>query len=290
MAEFVAQKDVVDVRANYYFYRQDDDVTDNDDNEIPCGNERRPSHYALSDIFCYIGYNDVTPAESTSNGYWGRDHGDNDGIPPDGGLRTAWGLYPIGGQFDDGSFTSTSGQDMGLKGAGIQPILLSSYTHFMIAEWSLANGDAETARQFLASGLAESFSKVTGFAAEMGAAGAVEFRSGASVDETAFLGSLTDNINAYIDYVAGTGATSLWNTTDDKMGLLVQEYFLALWGNGVEAYNTFRRTDKPTDLQPLLKTANNDMIQSFFYPRTEVDNNNQLTQKGDHLVKVFWDN
>ena len=45
MAEFVAQKDVVDVRANYYFYRQDDDVTDNDDNEIPCGNERRPSHY-----------------------------------------------------------------------------------------------------------------------------------------------------------------------------------------------------------------------------------------------------
>jgi hypothetical protein len=290
MAEFVAQKDVVDVRANYYFYRQDDDVTDNDDNEIPCGNERRPSHYALSDIFCYIGYNDVTPAQSTSNGYWGRDHGDNDGIPPDGGLRTAWGLYPIGGQFDDGSFTSTSGQDMGLKGAGIQPILLSSYTHFMIAEWSLANGDAETARQFLASGLAESFSKVTGFAAEMGAAGAVEFRSGASIDETAFLGSLTDNINAYIDYVAGTGATSLWNTTDDKMGLLVQEYFLALWGNGVEAYNTFRRTDKPTDLQPLLKTANNDMIQSFFYPRTEVDNNNQLTQKGDHLVKVFWDN
>ena len=290
LAEFVAQKDVVDVRANYYFYRQDDDVTDNDDNEIPCGNERRPSHYALSDIFCYIGYNDVTPSESTSNGYWGRDHGDNDGIPPDGGLRTAWGLYPIGGQFDDGSFTSTSGQDMGLKGAGIQPILLSSYTHFMIAEWSLANGDTETARQFLASGLAESFSKVTGFAAEMGNAGAVEFRSGASIDETAFLGSLTDNINAYIDYVAGTGATSLWNTTDDKMGLLVQEYFLALWGNGVEAFNTFRRTDKPTDLQPLLKTANNDMIQSFFYPRTEVDNNNQLTQKGDHLVKVFWDN
>ena len=56
------QKDVVDVRANYYFYRQDDDDTDNDDNEIPCGNERRPSHYSL-EIFCYIGYNDVTPSE-----------------------------------------------------------------------------------------------------------------------------------------------------------------------------------------------------------------------------------
>ena len=290
MAEFVAQKDVTDVRANYYFYRQDSNVSNNDDNEIPCGNERRPDHYSLSEIFCYIGYNDVTPSLSTSNGYWGRDHGDDDGIPPDGGLRTAPGLYPIGGQFDDGSFTATSGNQMGLKGAGIQPILLSSYTHFMIAEWNLVNGNTEVARQFLASGLAESFSKVTGFAAEMGNAAAVEFRSSASISETEFLGSLQANIDAYIDYVAGTGATSLWNTTNDKMGLLVQEYFLALFGNGVEAYNTFRRTDKPSDLQPLLKTANNDMIQSFFYPRTEVDNNNQLNQKSDHLQKVFWDN
>lgn len=290
MAEFVAQKDVTDIRANYYFYRQDGNVSNNDDNEIPCGNERRPDHYSLSEIFCYIGYNDVTPSKSTSNGYWGRDHGDNDGIPPDGGLRTASGLYPIGGQFDDGSFTATSGNQMGLKGAGIQPILLSSYTHFMIAEWNLVNGNTEVARQFLASGLAESFSKVTGFAAEMGNAAAVEFRSSASISETEFLGSLQANIDAYIDYVAGTGATSLWNTTNDKMGLLVQEYFLALFGNGVEAYNTFRRTDKPSDLQPLLKTANNDMIQSFFYPRTEVDNNNQLNQKSDHLQKVFWDN
>ena len=179
---------------------------------------------------------------------------------------------------------------MGLKGAGIQPILLSSYTHFMIAEWNLANGNTETARQFLASGLAESFSKVTGFAAEMGNAAAVEFRSGATANEADFTTDLQANIDAYIDYVAGTDSSSLWNTSSDKMGLLVQEYLLALFGNGVEAYNTFRRTDKPSDLQPLLKTSNNDMITSFYYPRTEVDNNNQLTQKATHEVKVFWDN
>ena len=290
MAEMVSAKSVQDVRANYYFYRQDDDVSDNDDNEIPCGNERRPGHYSLSEIFCYIGYNDITPSESTSNGYWGRDHGDDDGIPPDGGLRTAFGLYPIGGAFDDGQTTSVAGNQMGLKGAGVQPILLSSYTHFMIAEWSLANGNTETARQFLASALTESFSKVTGFAAEMGNAAAVEFRSGATVDEADFTSGLQANIDAYIDYVAGSGANSLWNTTSDKMGLLVQEYLIALFGNGVEAYNTFRRTDKPSDLQPLLKTANTDMITSFYYPRTEVDNNNQLTQKASHEVKVFWDN
>ena len=290
MAEMVSQKSVTDVRANYYFYRQDDDVTDNDDNEIPCGNERRPGHYSLSEIFCYIGYNDISPAESTSNGYWGRDHGDNDGIPPDGGLRTAFGLYPIGGAFDDGQTTSVTGHPMGLKGAGIQPILLSSYTHFMIAEWNLANGNTETARQFLASGLAESFSKVTGFAAEMGNAAAIEFRSGATASEADFTTDLQANIDAYIDHVAGSGSSSLWNTSSDKMSLLVQEYLLALFGNGVEAYNTFRRTDKPSGLQPLLKSSNNDMITSFYYPRTEVDNNNQLTQKATHEVKVFWDN
>jgi len=290
MAEMVATKDVTDVRANYYFYRQDDDVTDNDDNEIPCGNERRPGHYSLTETFCYIGYNDITPAESTSNGYWGRDHGDNDGIPPDGGLRTAYGMYPIGGAFDDGQTTSVAGNQMGLKGAGIQPILLSSYTHFMIAEWNLANGNTETARQFLASALTESFSKVTGFAAEMGNAAAVEFRSGATANEADFTTGLQANIDAYVDHVAGAGASSLWNTSSDKMGLLVQEYLIALFGNGVEAYNTFRRTDKPSDLQPLLKSVNNDMIQSFYYPRTEVDNNNQLNQKATHEVKVFWDN
>ena len=290
MAEMVSQKGVKDVRANYYFYRQDDDVTDNDDNEIPCGNERRPAHYSISEIFCYIGYNDITVSESTSNGYWGRDHGDNDGIPPDGGLRTAFGLYPIGGAFDDGQTTSVAGNQMGLKGAGIQPILLSSYTHFMIAEWNLANGNTETARQFLSSALTESFSKVTGFAAEMGSPAATDFRSGATEDLADFTTGLQANIDAYIDFVAGSGPSSLWNTTSDKMGLLVQEYLLALFGNGVEAYNTFRRTDKPSDLQPLLKTSNTDMITSFYYPRTEVDNNNQLTQKATHEVKVFWDN
>ena len=101
---------------------------------------------------------------------------------------------------------------------------------------------------------------------------------------------IRDSIDAYVDHVAGAGASSLWNTSSDKMGLLVQEYLIALFGNGVEAYNTFRRTDKPSDLQPLLKSVNNDMIQSFYYPRTEVDNNNQLNQKATHEVKVFWDN
>ena len=32
----------------------------------------------------------------TADGYFGRAHGDSDGIPPDGEIRTNWGL-PYGG-------------------------------------------------------------------------------------------------------------------------------------------------------------------------------------------------
>ena len=292
MNEFVGKKNVADIRAAYYFYRQDDDVTDNDDNEIPCGNERRPSHYGPDEIFCYIGYNDIDPGSSSSAGYWGRDHGDNDGIPPDGGLRTAYGIYPFGGRFDDGAAIAVAGREEGLRGAGMSPVMLSAYTHFMIAEWHMANGNEADARAFLQSGIEQSFEKVTTFAADQGNAGAVNFRGATGAAQlSTWNDGIASSISAYVEEVCGSGnAASLWATSSDKMGLIINEYRLALFGNGVEAYNTFRRTDKPEGLQPLLKSSNNDFITSFFYPRTEVDNNNNISQKADHTQRVFWDN
>ena len=287
MNEFVGKKNVADIRAAYYFYRQDDDVTDNDDNEIPCGNERRPSHYGPDEIFCYIGYNDIDPGSSSSAGYWGRDHGDNDGIPPDGGLRTAYGIYPFGGRFDDGAAIAVAGREEGLRGAGMSPVMLSAFTHFMIAEWHMVNNNPGLAKQFLLSGIGQSFEKVTTFAADQGNAGAINFRGATGAAELdAWNSGIASSIAAYVAEV-----DAMWEAPNsDKMGLIVNEYRLALFGNGVEAYNTFRRTDKPDGLQPLLKSSNNDFILSLFYPRTEVDNNNNISQKADHLVPVFWDN
>ena len=43
-------------------------------------------------------------ASKPANGYWGRDHGNDNGIPPDGFKRTLRGVYPAGGAFDDSSF------------------------------------------------------------------------------------------------------------------------------------------------------------------------------------------
>ena len=84
-------------------------------------------------------------------GYWGRHHGNDEGIPPDNFTRTAVGVYPAGGSFDNqpdipnydnyGSLGATAagikgavGLGNGTGGAGIWPIYLSSYVHFMKAE------------------------------------------------------------------------------------------------------------------------------------------------------------
>ena len=59
--------------------------------------------------------------------------GDNSGIPPDGNIRTTWGIYPAGGEFDANQGTSVS-LNRGGNGAGIQPIWQSAFTDFLKAE------------------------------------------------------------------------------------------------------------------------------------------------------------
>ena len=178
---------------------------------MPCSSEARPSHYAPTDVFCYIGY---LNSNVSSIGYWGRDHGDNDGIPPDGGLRTSFGLYPVGGKFDDGSATSVSGRSDGLAGAGISPIFLSSFTHFMIAEWQTQQGI--DARATLEAGIRLSLDKVINFASDSGnpaaAAAAQDF---------------TSEIEKYVEHVCGaSNAASLWATVLIKWTSLLENTLL----------------------------------------------------------------
>lgn len=116
-------KNFVDPRIRYYFYRQVS-ATTTDVNELFCINVTPPAHYA-GFPFCAVG-----------DGYWGRDFGDFSGIPPDNFKRTATGVYPAGGNFDNSSFAAVN-QNMGLRGAGILPIMNSAFTEFMKAEAAL---------------------------------------------------------------------------------------------------------------------------------------------------------
>jgi hypothetical protein len=63
-----------------------------------------------------------------------------------------------------------------------------------------------------------------------------------------------------------------------------------LFGNGIDAFNTYRRTGKPENLQGGLISNIGKAYRSFTYPSQYVTRNANATQKPDNAVQVFWDN
>lgn len=261
----------LDPRRRFYFYRQRTNYADVNEQTCECSTENRPNHYSDEMPFCLV---------YSSGGYWGRDHGDNSGIPPDGSYRTTWGVYPAGGEFDASQGTSVN-YNRGGKGAGIDPIWISAFTYFAQAEAAQAlnitvNGDA---RSLLEKGVRASIAKVTGFPATVG------------VTVQTSLVPTTAAIQAYVDKVLQLydGATS----NDEKLNVIMKEYYLACWGNGIEPYNNYRRTGCPNNLQPVKSNPTPGFfIRSFSYPSVYVNRNiNAPSQKrpGQEANKVFWD-
>ena len=254
-----------DPRRRYYFYRQRA-VGPQNTVEQSCYGTLPPAHIGFTNIYCNL--NDF----ATFPGYWGRDHGYDFGIPPDTTLRTAWGLYPVGGQFDDNSFTPIADRSIGTKGAGIEPIMLSSFVHFMLAEMALETSFSGNAADLLEDGIRQSIAKV------------MNFRS--ALADSDYVPS-SDNVDAYVTEIMDRYNAA---NADGKLNIIEKEYFKALFGNGVEAYNTFRRTGKPDDGQPLVREPVNNYLRSFFYPDDYTLFNTNATQKDDVVTKVFWDN
>jgi len=260
MNELVYSKSVPDPRLRYYFYRQSDRSAANTV-EQACFGTLPPAHYGF-----------VIPYCSLDDGFWGRDHGDDGGIPPDTSLRITWGVYPVGGNFDDDSFVPIADRNIGLVGKGISPIMLSSYVDFMLAEANLTMSTSGDARTYLTNGMTKSINKVMDF--------------GSGIADVSLIPTSSE-ISTYTDEVLSLydGAT----TPDAKLNVVVKEYFIALFGNGVEAYNTYRRTGKPEALQPLRKDVTDKFIRSFYYPTDYVNQNSNASQKPDVYQKVFWD-
>jgi hypothetical protein len=151
--------------------------------------------------------------------------------------------------------------------------MLSSYVDFMLAESALTLGTSGNARTYLESGIRKSIDKVMNFSPE-------------NVDSDFVPSSAA--IDNYVATVLSMydGASS----DDERLDVIVKEYFLALFGNGIEAYNTYRRTGKPGNLQSTKISAPGDFIRSFFYPQTFVSQNSKVNQKVDQSTQVFWDN
>ncbi|SHO61426.1 SusD/RagB family nutrient-binding outer membrane lipoprotein [Algoriphagus zhangzhouensis] len=272
MWHLTEEKGFDDPRARFYFYRQ---VLVNSTNvdEIECIGQIAPPHYLAGGfIYCLPG----------ERGYWGRDHLDPDGIPPDGLKRTMWGIYPVAGRFDDDSATPVNNPTLGGQGAGIYPIMTASNVDFMLAEAALEiDGDAATAKEYLLSGIQKHMDYVTDFA--LSSAG-----SGDVTDYYSELGGmdvLDDQIADYIDYVS-----SEYDGASNKMYIIGREYWIGLFGNGVEAYNLYRRTGEPGNMQPGLEQDPGNFPRSFLYPNTYMVTNTNAVQKSGLDAQVFWDN
>ena len=76
----------------------------------------------------------------------------------------------------------------------------------------------------------------------------------------------------------------------NPMDIVGKEYYKALWGNGLEAYNMYRRTSAPRNMQPTLQTGSGPWIRAMVYPSVFANLNSSATQKDLNVVnKVFWD-
>jgi hypothetical protein len=75
----------------------------------------------------------------------------------------------------------------------------------------------------------------------------------------------------------------------NKLDVVGKEFYLSLWGNGIEAYNLYRRTGTPTDLQPTLAVNSGKFFRSLIYPATFVNLNTSVEQKNANDIRVFWD-
>jgi len=70
----------------------------------------------------------------------------------------------------------------------------------------------------------------------------------------------------------------------------MKEYYIALWGNGLDAYNNYRRTGKPENMQFTQEADPGAFNRSMIYPSVHVNLNQNAAQKSSQAVQVFWDN
>ena len=236
-------------------------------------------------------------------GYWGRHHGNDEGTPPDNFTRTATGVYPSGGSFDNlddigdydtvgslGGLNALAGQvwqGNGGGGQGIWPIYLSSYVKFMKAEAAMWTGDVAMARTYMEAGMNESITKVMSMASVDAEADSAMFPTSSMV--SAFVADVMAQFDAapMTSALDGLG----WPVEKDKLDILGEQYFVAMYGGANDAWNFIRRTGHPRTLSRGLMDNNESgaFPRTGTYPSSEISANPNILQRQDNNTLVFWD-
>jgi hypothetical protein len=210
-------------------------------------------------------------------GFFGRDRGDNTGVPQDGALRTAPGCYPAGGLFGGRNVTPRALTGGRGSGNGIWPLLTSNNMKFYQIEAILDGGATGDAKAIFEAAIREHIARVIALGAKVDAANAVA--------PTA----------AYIsDYVAAQlklydAATS----NNARLNIVAKQLWFSSWGQGMEIWNTMRRTGFPSQINnPIIKPARQYALR-LPYPSQEGTLNPNATPKLTEVIfdrdPIFWD-
>ncbi len=199
-----------------------------------------------------------------ADGFEGRNYGDPAPQGNDGDTRTVPGIYPVGGKFDDGSAEAVTGGSA--NGDGEFRMLTNIMRLYIEAEAALSMNAAVsgTAEELFKEAMEASFLEVNRLSAP----------DMISTDVDAYIQDRLDDL---------TDST----TVSGKLNLVMTEKWIAMFGNGMESFNDYRRTGFPVIPDPI--ETNNLRLLRIPYPNDELDANPNAPDQPNRNLPVFWD-
>lgn len=229
----------------------------------------------------------------TGEGYYGRYPGDGAASPADQNTRAIVGVYPGAGLYDNGmipsidssgeylnnvgAVTGTTANSFKIAlfangdgtGAGIQPLVTNFMMLFARAEAALTLNTGEDAEALLKQAVSAQLDLINTLSPAFPISAATKL--------------------GFIERLGEQYATA---DAEGKLALVMMQKWIALYGNGVEAYNDYRRTGLPL-LEDLVSPL--DVFpERFYYSETELTSNTSVIdtreqlQRDQQIVPVFW--
>jgi len=278
-----------DPRRPYYIKRQTTAILNQDD---PSDRQTTPCSQVTGCTYGYFVLNENIIQELYTDkgketdldflaGIFGRDRSDPSGIPLDGALRTAIGVYPAAGLYDADPSVAPAGNRG--TGAGIFPMITSEMVKFYIMEAILTGnyaGTEDEVREMLEEVIREHIAKVDAFGVENHPAGVPAAGEPIGPYINLPLDEATDN---YVD---------LWlerydnaPTTNAKLNVVLKQAWFTNFGNGYEIYNAYRRTGFPNDLMTPIQPQR-DFALRLPYAQDDLNFNQSVT---DAIANTAFD-
>ena len=196
----------------------------------------------------------------------GRFTGDPTPTGNDGDTRSVQGLYSVGGKYDDGSAESVGSNSA--PGNGRFRMITYVMRLFIECEAALTLNAtvSDTPENLFRKALEATFAEIN------------------SLDAPNISDETRDNyINARIQLFNDAASN------EDKLAVVMVDKWITSYGNGLEAFNDYRRTGYP--VLPSPQVASNNVVSNRFpYPTDELTSNTNAPAQPLNNIKVFWDN